>query len=173
MLLKQELQIGDLMITNDGLTSQYAVVDKLKSEINTDPKKEVESPYVGIRLIKTAEIKSVHQMYLSPIRVNYKHLIDLGVEHLSRDEMPVYKIGSLIMSAAVIHYGKNEYYTTGLSLVNDWKSWIESAELFKSKDGNKDHVKQFPYLGDLHLLLRELKNQNIPFEIDKLMQPLP
>lgn len=172
MISKKELEIGDIIITNDGSTSQYAIVDKLKVAVNNNPNKEVENQYVGVKLIKTEELKSVHLKYLSPIKVDYSHLVDLDVEHMSKDEMPVYKIGTLIMSVAVIHYGNNKFYSTGLSLVNDWKNWLESDKLFKSKSGNKDHIKQFPFLGELHLLIRELKRQKISFEIEKLLHPL-
>ena len=173
MIIKQDLEIGDLLICNDGRYPQYAVVHKLKSELNTDPPMEFDSPFVVVEIVKTKERRKVNVDMLAAIRVNYNHLIDLGVEHNERDEIPVYVIGKLTMSTIIVRFSNEDFYVTGLSMVNDWDLWMKINEEFTHDNIRENCLARFPFVGHLHLLLRELNKQVMEYDLTKLMQPLP
>lgn len=172
-MIKEDLVLGDLVIINDYPKPRYAIVDKLVLEFNQDPKHELITSYVGVEVVQTKERISVHESNLCPIQVNYYHLLDLGLTVDDRNGIPLYNVGNITMSALEIPVQNGWPYRTGLCIVQDWDRWIDPMDYFKSNEGVRQHEVDFPRVGYLHLLIRELSKRGITYDIDKLMQPLP
>lgn len=174
-VLKNELQIGDVLIANIESNKEYVEVNKLELNAPHDSNNIVDTPFVGVKVLETGDLVSVHQSELIPIQVTADTLNTLGFKSHTKDNIPFWYLeNKVVLSRISISLENKEYYTSPLSLVENWDDLLESPALFKEElmDGHKEFVTKFPPMNELHTLLKHLKKNGFEFDIEDILESL-